>query len=365
MGRVYKRGKVWYIDFYLGPRRIRRRVGSSKKIAELALKDAEVKAARNEFGFSNSDIQIDKLLNQFLDYSKANHSQATYDRYRAAVDHFILFLKDYPDKVMLSQITAETVDQYKISRKNAWVNPNGSPVEDEDDIKVHTRKGARAKTINFELSVLRTMFNLAIKWGYLKENPTKNVVRLKVTDSKPPRFLSKAECQSLLENSPEDLRPIFFTFLHTGMRKGELENLEWSDVDFKRRKIRIRWKDFWQPKTGEREIPMSQQLYDLLRNLQEKNKKGISSSFVFPHKDGGRIKTKLRLQLIKISEIAGIEDLTRIHSLRHTFASHLVMSGVDLPTVQKLMGHADIQVTMMYSHLAADHLSEAVEKLDF
>ena len=69
--------------------------------------------------------------------------------------------------------------------------------------------------------------------------------------------------------------------------------------------------------------------------------------------------------MIQIAKQAGIEDLTKLHTLRHTFASHLVMQGVDLPTVMKLMGHADIQTTIIYAHLASDHLVEAVNKLTF
>ena len=71
----------------------------------------------------------------------------------------------------------------------------------------------------------------------------------------------------------------------------------------------------------------------------------------------------LRNELIKIAEKAGIEDFTKVHTLRHTFASHLVMQGVDLPTVQRLMGHASVETTMIYAHLAPDHLSKAVNKL--
>jgi site-specific recombinase XerD len=81
--------------------------------------------------------------------------------------------------------------------------------------------------------------------------------------------------------------------------------------------------------------------------------------------DGEKIKEKLRRQLIRIAEKAKINNLTKLHSLRHTYASHLVMKGVDLPTIQKLMGHSDIQTTMIYSHLAPDHLADAVERLEF
>ncbi len=365
MGSIYKRGNIWYIDVRASGRRIRKRVGSSKKIAELALKDAEVKIARDEFGFAKNDISIEKFLERFLEYSDANHSKATYNRYRAVIDHFKRFLSLQREILFLSQIGAKEIDGYKVFRKGEWVNPNGSSVESEEDISDYTRKGARGHTINFEIGTLRTIFNMAIKWGYLKENPTKGVVRLKVNDSKAPRFLTKEECQRLLENSPSDLRNIFYTFLNTGMRKAELENLEWSDIDFKRRKMKIRRKDFWHPKTGEREIPMNQGTYDLLKSLKQKNDKSLKSNFVFPNKDGGKIKEKLRRQLISIANKAGIEGLTKLHSLRHTYASHLVMKGVDLPTVQKLMGHSDIQTTMIYSHLAPDHLADAVEKLEF
>jgi site-specific recombinase XerD len=365
MGSIYKRGGTWYIDLYVKGRRIRKQVGRSKKIAELALKDAEVKAARDEFGFAQNDITLGKFFDQFLEYSETDHSSSTYNRYRAVVDHFYRFLEEHTDVVFLSQVDSKLLEEYKTFRKKEWMNPNGDPVATENEVTAHTRKGARAHTINFEIGVCRTIFNAAIKWRYLKDNPTKDVKRLKVKDSKPPRYLTQKECEKLLNHSPDHLRPIYFTFLHTGMRKAELENLEWDDIDLKRRKIRIHRKEFWHPKTGEREIPINSRLLDLLKDLKMANEKGLQSSFLFPDQDGGKIKIKLREQLIKIAEKAGIENLTQIHSLRHTFASHLVMSGVDLPTVQKLMGHSDIQTTMIYSHLAPDRLADAVDRLGF
>jgi site-specific recombinase XerD len=365
MGVLYKRGKVWYLDVRAGGRRVRRRLGASKKVAELALKDAEIKIARDEFGFGKKDIPVEKFLAKFLEYSEANHSIATRKRYRAVIDHFQRFLSDKPEIVLLSQIGAKELDEYKMFRKQEWVNPNGMTIESEEEKTAHTRKGARAHTINFEIGVLQTVFNLAIKWSYLKENPTKDVVPLKVTDSTLPRLLTKDECQRLLKHSPAELKPIFFTFLNTGMRKGELENLTWEDVDFKRRKIKIRRKEFWKPKTGEREIPMNEAIYDLFQNLKKNNDKTVKSIFVFSSPDGTQLKLRLRERLIEVAQEAKIKGLTKIHSLRHAFASHLVMQGVDLPTVQKLMGHSDIQTTIIYSHLAPDHLADAVEKLPF
>ena len=75
-------------------------------------------------------------------------------------------------------------------------------------------------------------------------------------------------------------------------------------------------------------------------------------------------KNHLREDLVKICMKIGIEP-ANIHTFRHTFASHLVMNGVDLPTVQKLMGHSNITTTMIYAHLAPEHLKGAVDKLEF
>lgn len=77
------------------------------------------------------------------------------------------------------------------------------------------------------------------------------------------------------------------------------------------------------------------------------------------------MRTKLRERLIKVAKQAEIQDLTRLDTLRHTFASYLVMQGVDFSTVMKLMGNADIQTTIINAHLASDHLADVVNKLTF
>jgi len=363
MGAIFKRARVWYIDVRSGGHRIRKRVGASKEVAILALKDAEVKIARKEFGFYNPTMGVEDFFRKYVEYSRANHATSSTKRYASVIDNFRLFLRTRKDVENLEQISTEVIEEYKAFRKDHWIGPRNGEDKRQPRIRGGEQSGAKAKTINFELNALRTVLYVAVKWGYLTENPLKNVQRLKLTDSKRIRFLSAKECHALCMASPDDLLPIFQTLLLTGMRKGELENLEWADVDFKRRKIMIRRKLFWQPKTGEREIPIGSQLLPILRRLDAANSKGLKSNFVFPHKDGSRIKVKLRDQLIKVAQAAGIKDLSSIHALRHTFASQLVMNGVDLPTVQRLMGHSDIQTTLIYAHLAPDHLADAVDKL--
>lgn len=364
MGRVFKRGDIWYIDARAKGRRIRRRVGPSRKLAESALREVEAKLARDEFGLTKGDISLASLIEKFLEYHATNNRVSTAKRYKAIVDHFRRFLDaKSPDVVMLSQITPELMESYKGFRRNEWVNPNGKRIDGGSAVTESTRKGARARTVNLEVDGIKAMLNLAIEWGYLRENPLKRVKSLKEDDRKPFRYLTVDECTRLLEAASGDIYPIFYLFLNTGMRKAELINLQWSDVDLDRKRILIRRKEFWVPKTGEREIPMTIGVAKLLKKLKIVNDRGLKSEFVFSHTDGGRLKTKLRRRLIETAVKADIPDLTKIHSLRHTFASHLVMKGVDLPTVKKLLGHADIQTTMIYAHLAPDHLADAVNKL--
>lgn len=366
MGRIYKRENVWYLDIRYSGRRLRKRLGKSKRIAELALKDAEVKIAKEEFGFTKKDIPITELINLFLQYSHTNHRLNTTKRYQAAINHFSRFLKrEYPEVKLASQISPNLVESYKSFRRNTLVNPNGMPVRSEKDIKEYTRKGARARTVNLEVESIKTMLNMAVQWEHVENNPLKVVKALKDDDKKPLRCLDVEECKLFLDKCSAELFPVYFTFLSTGMRKAELENLQWADVDFARRKLLIRAKVDWNPKTANREIPISDELYNVIRDLKAKSRKVRNSDLVFTVKNSGHSHNRLRRELIKIATDAGIEDLTKLHTLRHTFASHLIMSGVDLPTVQKLMGHSNIQTTMIYAHLTPDHLAEAVNKLKF
>jgi len=357
VGTIYKRGKTWYVDYRTGGKRFRRRVGPSKKVAELTLKNIEVRLSQNDFTVVPNDKSLEMFLEEFMEYTRTNNSPATYRRYTAVTDHFKRFLHERAPTVRrLCQLGPHLVEQYKTWRRDSTVTPNGRKA------KEGRPKGKRPKanTVNMEIGTLRTIFGRAVQWGYLARDPTEGVESLRVTDAKPPRFLSKEECRQLLANGGPDLHPIFFTFLHTGMRKSELLNLQWKDVDFRRRKILIRNKPFWTPKTREREIPMGEKVYDLFSGLD----RGRPEGFVFPGRDGGRSKRKPRRALMRVTTRCGFPDVTKIHSLRHTFASHLVMSGVDLPTVQKLLGHADIKTTMIYAHLLPDHLASAVDKLE-
>ncbi len=203
VARIYQREDIWYLDVRIKGHRIRKRVGTSRKVAELALKDAEVKIAREEFGFTKQDIKIEVLIERFREYNKTNHRPTTTERYAAVTDHLRRFVAEKrPHIVAVSQLTPEIMEAYKTFRRVSRMNPNGKPVKGGTSVTSRTRVGVRARTVNFELDALKVMFNLAIRWGYLRDNPLRLVKPLKTDDMKPIRFLTLAECEQLLDKTP-------------------------------------------------------------------------------------------------------------------------------------------------------------------
>jgi len=137
------------------------------------------------------------------------------------------------------------------------------------------------------------------------------------------------------------------------MRKAEILNLRWKNADLEHRMIILK-----ETKNNEvRILPINETLYGVLKALPSRN----NNEWIFPGKHGkpiGSVKIAFKTALRK-SEIKNL----RFHDLRHTFASYLVMAGVNLRTVQQLLGYKDIKMTMRYSHLSKEHVKEAVERL--
>jgi integrase len=206
--------------------------------------------------------------------------------------------------------------------------------------------------INRELALLKALFNKAIQWGFVKmENPVSKVSYY--PERQMERILSYEEAEMLVEESGESLRPVVITALNTGMRKSEILGLDWKNVDFARRYIRVeRSKN-----NRSRKIPMNSAVYEELQKARRNR-----SEYVFTQK---RTSERLRcvVSAFKVAcRKAGLEGL-RFHDLRHTFATNLVMNGIDLVTVKEILGHSDISMTVRYSHPSDKRKMEAVERL--
>jgi integrase len=217
-------------------------------------------------------------------------------------------------------------------------------------------KSNKPATVNRVLACLKHMVNKGVQWEMASEETLKKVrnVKLLEENNERLRFLTVEECQTLIDCCQAHLKPVVTIALHTGMRRGEILGLKWEHVDLNHGFILLDT-----TKNGERkEIPID----NTLRKIFEDMPHSIESIYVFTDKDGNpykSVKRSFRTALIK----AGIRDF-RFHDLRHTFASHLIMAGVDLTSVKELLGHKSLKMTLRYAHLAPGHKMKAVKILD-
>ena len=223
------------------------------------------------------------------------------------------------------------------------------------DYMTERKKVVKPASVNRELSLLKVMYRKAEEWGYVSLDPTRRIRKFRGETVGRTRYLSDEEIERLYTSCGNGLRDICAVLINTGMRKGELQKLTWPNVDFDQNVLFIA-----ESKNGKsRYIPMNDVVKQVLirRRL---NRKGISL-LVFPNESGNIYNFRRAFETVRSK--AGLHDV-RVHDLRHTFASHLVMKGIDLTTVQELLGHSDQRITQRYSHLSPMHKAKAVRVLE-
>ena len=210
---------------------------------------------------------------------------------------------------------------------------------------------------NSALLVLRQIMNHAIARGHIETNPTRGVKRN--PRPKLTRFLSRDEISRLHEvlDRHEARRPssnvqadIIRLLLLTGCRKSEIMNLRWREVGNDTLELE-------DSKTGPRQVLLSP---DARAVIERQPRSG--SPWVFPSPmNPARARVDLSLWK-KVRKLAGIEDV-RLHDLRHTFASQAAMQGIPLPVVARLLGHAQVQMTLRYAHVSDRDVEAAAERI--
>ncbi len=324
----------WYIDYRLpNGRRRRETVGTSKKLAENVLSKRRVGIAEGRFldVVKKERIKFEDFAQEYFTIHSKQHKKGW------QTDSFnIKILNRFFRGKYLYEITPVDIERFKMERL-------------KEKVGIKTISPA---TVNRQLDTLRGMLNKAVSWGKLQTNPMKSVQSLKVAPGRL-RFLEREEIIRLLSNCTKNLRPIVVLALFTGMRRGEILGLKWHDIDVKRNIITL-----LDTKNGEkREVPMSEQVKTALIRLR----KHPDCAYIFCNEKGQPVHD-IRKSYSTALRKSGIKDF-RFHDLRHTFASQLVMAGVDINTVRELLGHKDITMTLRYSHLAPRHKQHAVDIL--
>jgi integrase len=223
------------------------------------------------------------------------------------------------------------------------------------------RKGLKSATINRLTTALQAALNWGVRYGKIERNPLAGLPKLKETDSnKNTRYLDDDERRRLnaaLPKAPEYLRAMVLVSLGTGIRRGNLFSLLWEDIDFNAKAMTLRADA--SKSENQSIIPISDDVIAVLKKWREHSK----GARVFTSPKTGNMIDNVRKSFATLLETAGIEKF-RWHDMRHSFASQLVMAGVDLNTVRELMGHADMKMTLRYAHLAPNIKSKAVNLIN-
>jgi integrase len=331
-------------------------------VEQMRVKARRILLDAEEHGEPSVAARRSATLGEFFREHYKPHAEANHKDHAGnlqAIETEFSHLFDRP----LTAVSAFDLQKYRLSKLKAGVKP---------------------VTVNRHFDRIRAVFARAVEWKAVASHPLRGLKRSKVDRTGVVRFLSRAEEAALrralaardkrmrierananawraergYELFPEipadgfgdHLSPMVLLSMNTGMRRGELRKICWSDVDFEKAMLTIRG---GYAKSGQtRYLPQNTEALDVLRRWRAQS---VGTDVVFPILRADK-SWKAVLKAAKIERF-------RWHDLRHHFASRLVQRGVDLNTVRELLGHADISMTLRYSHLAPEQKAEAVARL--
>jgi integrase/recombinase XerC len=216
-------------------------------------------------------------------------------------------------------------------------------------------------TRNLRLAALRAFFRFRMRQGRLARDPTEGIPGPK-PDRRLPAPLPAEDCERLIESPSERERPrldrrdraLLDLLYGTGLRVGELVSLKVRDFDPQRRELRVRGKG-----GKERVVPVPGEAFQSLEDYLEPRKRpGLLAEPLFLNHRGGPLTDRgvrkvLRRRLLE----SGVARHATPHSLRHSYATHLLDAEVDLRSIQELLGHSRLHTTQRYTHVSAERLN--------
>lgn len=333
---MFKRGSVYWTCIRHNGRKVQRSLGTAdRKLAKMveALVKAQIVEEKYFEKLPGEKKTVADMMERFVKEHAPKVSQKMQISYRTSLKHLLPFFGNQT----LVKVLPRHISEYKQKRLSI---------------------GRKPATVNREIACLSKAFSIAVKeWEWVKENPVSRVPREK-EENILDRWLSKDEEITLLKQSPDWLKDVILFALNTGMRQGELINLEWPEVDiFKNTVVALETKNR-EPRT----IPLNREAFEVLK--QRSRLRNMKVANVFLSENGFKIDpSKIRKVFRALVKKTGIRNF-RFHDLRHTFGSRLAQAGVDLFHISRLMGHRDIGTTMRYLHHSSESLRNVVTKLD-
>ncbi|HEY4435321.1 MAG TPA: site-specific integrase [Lelliottia sp.] len=360
------RGGVWHCHFVTpSGQRIRRSLGTGDKKQAQELHDR----------LKSEAWRVDKIgelpTRTFeeccIRWIREKDHKRSLDDDRTKIEYF---LRHFTGRDV-STITAEQVHDAvskMVNRKHIqiWESRRDAAIRRGKEPPVYTDKPVSQATKSQHLSFMRSLLKAAADdWGWIKSAPS---IKTRKPVSKRIRWLTRDEAERLIECMPESIKPVVIFALATGLRRSNIIDLEWQQVDMQRK---VAWVNPENAKAGKAiGVALNDTACRVLRDQI-----GKSSRWVFAHtkaatRPDGTLTPAVRKMRVDDNSAwkiglakAGIQDF-RFHDLRHTWASWLIQSGVPLSVLQEMGGWESIEMVRRYAHLAPNHLTEHARKID-
>jgi len=279
------------------------------------------------------------------------------------IDHFIDFLKNEQG------VSPHTLTAYSADLKEFFSFIDKAP-RDIDNLDIRSflaslhHKKLQKTSISRKLATVRSFFKYLHREGIVKKNPAKLVASPRLPRNLP-RFLTVDEVFLLLERPQGDTfgqtrdRALLELLYSSGLRVSELTSVDISDLDIKESVVRVKGKGM-----KERMVPVGSKAMDAIRNyLPERISLKKKSPALFLNSRGGRLTQRsVRRILLQYSRMINLKGDPSPHTLRHTFATHMLHGGADLRSIQELLGHSSLSTTQKYTHVDIAHLSEVYDR---
>ena len=358
-GRVLLRGRTWYIRYRVNGVEVLKAAGPTRKLAEDLLADVQVKLAKEETLGIRTIARAS--LQEVWDAVRASRkSRLTPRGFEVQWDHI---------QAAIANFGALPVRDLRVRHIEEWLTALAGRGGKE-------RKGT---TLNRYLTSLSSVLAEAVERGFAKENVARRVKPHRVELRETP-YLGEAEVRRILAGAPRDLRPILAVLADTGLRRGELLDLRWSDVDLARGTVMVQ-----RSKTGRgREVPLTTRAREAFEEVWAARgpvplrgedlvfarefelqrppvrKKAWGSTFS-PRR---RVENRLTAQFRRVVRGLGMTGVS-LHTLRHSCASRMVMAGVPLSAVARVTGHSTLRCAALYGqHAPQDAAKMAIRALE-
>ncbi len=275
---------------------------------------------------------------------------------------------DYMNYLIIErQLSSNTIDAYKRDLYSFfnYVNKGYKSVNKNDVINYITSLDMNPKSINRHIVTLKNYFNFLEKNSMLSINPMEDIQGLK-TKKSIPRVLSEEDIDKLLDIEPTNAfefrnKAMLELMYSSGLRVSELLNLNVNDIDFDMNIVRIFGKG-----SKERIMPINEiatsYLYEYINVYRKTLLKNKINDILFLNSRGESLSRQGFFKILKeIARDKGITKEISPHTLRHSFATHLLNHGADLRSIQTMLGHENIETTQIYTHVSNNMVKEEYE----